>query len=50
MKIPLNTTADGTAMTLKANYARMSYANFAKRNGGGRMATGVINVYEEIVS
>lgn len=33
-QIPLNTGADGTCRTIKANYARMSRANFLRTGGG----------------
>lgn len=35
---PLNPEPDGTCRTIKANYARMSRANFLRRGGYGATA------------
>ena len=43
--IPLNPHDDGTCRTIKAQYAKSSYANFTRTNGFG--ATGVLEIKEQ---
>lgn len=34
MNVPINTEEDGTSFTIKANYYKVSLANFLNRGGG----------------
>lgn len=44
--IPYNTTADGTAQTIKAQYYKNGYINFVEKDNQFG-ATGVLEIYEE---
>lgn len=44
-QIPINTETDGTCRTIKANYWKVSRANFLHTNDWG--ATGVIEIKDE---
>lgn len=44
-QIPINTETDGTCRTIKANYWKVSRANFLHTNDWG--ATGVIEIHDE---
>ena len=48
VQIPINTSGGGTARCIKANYWKMSLANFIHQDG--LVATGVIEIvrYEDI--
>lgn len=47
VQIPMNPEPDGTSRTIKANYQRMSVANFIRRGGYGATGVAVISGMEE---
>ena len=43
MQIPFNPEADGTSRTIKANYFKVSMANFIRGGGYGATAVAVLD-------